>query len=81
MVLSKYIDPTYCPKCKGDFEQGFIVDHPIASPVFFGLGRRIMWIAGKPEESAMGAIKVRNKEKKSVKTFRCTKCGYLENYA
>ena len=39
------------------------------------------WVAGKPEKSFLGSVKIGEKEQHPIQTFRCTKCGYLELYA
>jgi hypothetical protein len=39
------------------------------------------WIAGKPQVGFMGGVKIGGKVRHEVRTFRCTKCGYLESYA
>ncbi len=63
-----------CPKCKGEMEKGFILD------VTHGYRLVSQWMAGEAEKSFWG-IKVRGKRQKSIRTWRCTSCGYLESYA
>ena len=39
------------------------------------------WLEGPPERSFWSGLKTKGKDKFSVKTFRCPRCGYLESYA
>ena len=39
------------------------------------------WLEGEREESIWTGLKTKGKERLSVRTFRCPKCGYLESYA
>ena len=39
------------------------------------------WVAGKPEPSFWTGTKVRDKEQRTLTTYRCPQCGYLESYA
>lgn len=39
------------------------------------------WMAGKPERSFLTGTKVRGKETRDIRTYRCTQCGFLESYA
>ena len=56
-------------------ERGFIVDE--------GYGKRTVqrFILGEPEHSMWTGLKIRGKDKLEVATYRCRRCGYLENYA
>ncbi|MGD9129259.1 MAG: hypothetical protein PVJ09_02115 [Candidatus Woesebacteria bacterium] len=60
-----------CSKCKGKMELGFIgdsrTDLQIVDKQKWGTGLKWGWWGLK-----------NNKE---VKTYRCSKCGYLESYA
>jgi predicted nucleic-acid-binding Zn-ribbon protein len=62
-----------CPKCKGQLEQGFVVDH-----AHYGAPMVSEWMAGPPKTSWMG---VKVKGVRQITTYRCTGCGYLESYA
>ena len=59
-----------CPKCKGEMEKGFLVDEGVWGTAF---KRRQRWALGA---NFFGLKKVRN-----INSFRCQKCGYLENFA
>ena len=70
------VPPPKCGKCGADMEEGFIAA--------FGPGLEnavSSWVAGKPAYGLMGSAKVWDKEEHLIKTFRCSKCGYLESYA
>jgi predicted nucleic-acid-binding Zn-ribbon protein len=62
-----------CPKCSGDMEEGFVVDHS------YGTRSVSEWSEGPPESSVWSGLKV--KEPKAISTFCCIQCGYLESYA
>ena len=64
-----------CPKCKGQMEEGFMLDNT------HGGYLASRWIKGAPEKSIWTGIKLKNKEQRAVSTFRCASCGYLEFYA
>ena len=61
-----------CSKCGTDMREGFVV-----VPVHCGVP---FWVSDKPEFGAFGGAKIEGKEAHSIRTFRCTKCGYLESY-
>ena len=66
---------TSCGKCGGRMEQGFIPDtRDNGSSVN-------VWVEGKPVKSFWGHIKTRGLRKLDIETWRCGRCGYLENYA
>jgi hypothetical protein len=57
-------------------EEGFLPekgDGPLLSPE--------TWVAGKPTESFMSGVSLKNRVIHEVVTFRCKACGYLESYA
>ncbi len=67
---------TTCAKCGGEMQEGFILDTS-RGPVLVS-----RWIQGSPETSAWtGGVKVGGRECRSVTTYRCAACGYLESYA
>jgi hypothetical protein len=63
-----------CSKCDGRMEIGFLRDHAGGGSV------PAQWIAGMPEQGWRGA-KIRKKTRYVVHVFRCSECGYLEQYA
>ena len=64
-----------CSKCGAEMEEGFVADE--------GYNKRYVahWVAGKPQFGFFGGAKTWGKEQRPVRTFCCTKCGYLESYA
>ena len=39
------------------------------------------WLEGPPEHSIWTGLKTKGRDRFPVRTFRCTRCGYLESYA
>lgn len=65
-----------CPKCSGAMERGYVVD--------FGDGGQAKvsgWIEGEPEKSIWTGLKMKDRARYDVETWRCRRCGYLESYA
>lgn len=64
-----------CPKCKSGMEQGFVLDNTY--------GARIVshWAAGAPLKSIWVGTKLPDEKLVPVGTYRCSSCGYLEQYA
>jgi hypothetical protein len=56
-------------------ETGFIPDMSYAAILSSS------WVEGEPAKGFLGNIKLGGKRRIAAKTFRCTKCGYLESYA
>lgn len=57
-------------------EEGFVMD--------IGQGnykRPSTWVEGQPEPSFWSGTKTQGKHQAQIRSFRCVKCGYLENYA
>ncbi len=67
--------PPKCGKCGGDMHEGFLPDS------VHGLRGVPIWVVGKPDLEGFGGARIEGKEAHSIRTFRCTKCGYLESYA
>ncbi|CAN5680395.1 hypothetical protein BH10CYA1_BH10CYA1_64760 [soil metagenome] len=62
-----------CPKCKGQMEQGFIVDY----------GKRDYiseWSQGPPDLTSLSRV-AKVKKPREITTYRCSGCGFLESYA
>ena len=56
-------------------EEGFVVDRGE------GNAKNIPeWVEGEPQRAWYG-LKTKGRDVRPVRTFRCTKCGYLESYA
>ena len=67
--------PPKCSKCGGDTKEGYIPDDAGRSGY-----STPFWVAGKPEFGFFG-LKVYDRERHAIRTFRCIKCGFLEFYA
>lgn len=67
--------PSQCAKCGGTLVEGFILDET------HGSHDVSTWVEDPPVKSFWVGHKLAGKEKIEVRTFRCTRCGYLENYA
>ena len=66
-----------CPKCGGSvFEPGLLLDRGSANA--FSLPQ---WVAGLPENSFRERLKMAERARLTVTTFRCQGCGFLESYA
>jgi rubredoxin len=63
-----------CPKCQGSMSEGFI---PGWSD---GGAKASSWVEGQPDKRWWG-LKLRGKAQFSVQSYRCSRCGFLENYA
>lgn len=64
-----------CSKCQGTMTEGFLAD-TTRSAINAG-----QWIEGFEEKSIWGGVKLRGKNKYNVQSWRCQRCGFLENYA
>jgi hypothetical protein len=64
-----------CPDCGVAMVEGFILD------MTYGGQLVPRWLKGHPERSMWTGVKTKNKECRSVETYRCPKCGLLRSYA
>ena len=64
-----------CPKCTGAMYPGFIPDYS------YGAVLAGAWYEGVPEKGLLGSIKMKGKQPYMITTYRCSACGFLENYA
>ena len=64
-----------CPKCSGRMDPGFMLEQRDGNAK--GVSE---WIDGAPEKAWYG-LKLRGKRRLPTETWRCGRCGYLENYA
>ncbi|MFL6796544.1 MAG: PF20097 family protein [Xanthobacteraceae bacterium] len=67
---------TTCPKCQGSMELGVIPDMGHSNHMY-----RTTWLEGEPESSFWRGMKTKDKRRYALKTYRCTRCGYVESYA
>ena len=65
-----------CPKCQGRMTEGFIVDSGD-----YGTASVSTWQGGEPKKSFWTGLKQDKKAQLQVTTWRCDRCGFLENYA
>jgi len=56
-------------------ETGFTVDTTLGSYL------PTIWVEGEPERSFRTLIKIRDKTRRRVNSYRCADCGFLELYA
>ncbi len=64
-----------CAKCHGSMAEGFVIDHT------YGSKSPSTWLEGKPVRSIWLGLRYQGKKPLQISTWRCVKCGYLENYA
>ena len=65
-----------CPKCGGTTSEGFLVDQGD-----YGMNYQARWHRGSPQKAWWGGLKVRKADLIPVETYRCNRCGFLEQYA
>jgi len=65
-----------CPYCRERMELGVVLDHTQHSRTTVP-----EWVEGKPETSFWTGVKTKGKEKHSVLSYRCPRCGLLQHYA
>ena len=64
-----------CPKCQGVMVEGFVVDHTYAR-------REVSsWLEGEPIKSIWVGVQLQGCKPIDIASWRCQKCGFLENYA
>ena len=64
-----------CPKCGSELIEGFIAD------TTHGGASVASWREGEPKKSFWVGLKLHGTEPLEIETWRCRRCGYLENYA
>lgn len=63
-----------CSKCQGTMAEGFIATEKSSMPTVSS------WIEGAPRKGWWGNVKTPGTPI-PIATWRCSRCGYLENYA
>ncbi|NYT42640.1 hypothetical protein HZY97_17840 [Sphingomonas sp. R-74633] len=63
-----------CPKCQSAMEEGFTLAYRDSTR------RTTGWVAGPPTKSLFLGLKLPHPPI-SIQTWRCPRCGFLENYA
>lgn len=66
-----------CPDCKVPMDSGFIVDFTYGNDA----SEQSSWVKGAPEPSFIKGLKLGDKERLPIVTFRCPKCGQLKSFA
>lgn len=66
--------PPVCAKCRGAMELGFVPDNADRCGIL-----EQEWAVGRPVDGFFG-IHVAGRTY-TIRTYRCTQCGYLESYA
>ena len=64
-----------CPKCNGSMTEGFIVDQG------YGVAQVSTYQTGQPRKSIWTGLKMNKEEQFAISTWRCNRCGFLENFA
>jgi hypothetical protein len=64
-----------CGKCGGGMQEGFQLDS------IHNSARVAHWAEGAPEFWFLRILKLRGRRKIPIRTWRCSKCGYLESFA
>lgn len=64
-----------CLKCQGSMKRGFTLDHT------YGYLAIATWVEGEPQKSFWAGLKTSGRKTLPIETWRCSKCGFLENYA
>jgi hypothetical protein len=67
----------FCPKCKIQMEQGYILDSMYGNLVTTPSN----WSRGKPKKILSFALPSTDNKSKEITSYRCPECGYLESYA
>ncbi len=64
-----------CPKCSGSMAEGFVVD------ATHGGAAVSSWVEGPPRKSLWTGVRVMGRPRSEIATWRCNRCGFLEQYA
>jgi predicted nucleic-acid-binding Zn-ribbon protein len=64
-----------CPKCGKAMEEGYLLEHT------HGGMRPVSWLEGPPQKSFWTGLAIKGRANVPIRTFRCTRCGFLESYA
>lgn len=67
--------PQRCSKCEGSMIEGVVIDNT------YGARGISSWLEGAPVKSIWVGLKLGGKKPIEIKSFRCSRCGFLENYA
>ena len=65
-----------CPKCGGAMVEGYTLEKG-----HYNSPNVAEWVEGPPEKSFWVGLKLKDRDRIPISTFRCENCGYLESYA
>ncbi|TMM47348.1 hypothetical protein [Qipengyuania marisflavi] len=66
--------PSRCLKCDGRMVEGHTID------MGYGSVTPARWQEGAPQKTWFGSIKTKKANLRDIASFRCERCGFLENY-
>ena len=66
-----------CPDCKVPMDSGFMIDFTYGTDA----SEQPSWVKGKAEPSFWKGLKLGDKERLPIVTFRCPTCGQLKSFA
>lgn len=64
-----------CPKCQSSMQKGFVLDEA------YGYRAVSSWVEGEPKKSYWIGVKLEGKKPIEVESWRCGRCGFIEQYA
>lgn len=65
-----------CPFCKERMVEGYLLDLGHSNR-----RRPVQWVEGPPQKSFWQGLEIGERRKRTVKSFRCPRCGLLLEYA
>lgn len=65
-----------CPYCRVDMDEGFVIDRG-----HHNSGDAQTWAKGVPVKHWFFGLRMDKASQKSVRSYRCPKCGLLQDYA
>lgn len=64
-----------CVKCQSSMQVGWVLDNT------HGARAISSWVEGEPKRSMWSGVKLEGKQPIEIETWRCTRCGFIEQYA
>jgi hypothetical protein len=64
-----------CPKCQSAMQEGWVLDNTHGSRAVSA------WVEGEPKPSIWVGVKLEGKTPMPITSLRCTRCGFIEQYA
>jgi hypothetical protein len=56
-------------------QEGWVLDNT------YGARAVSSWVEGEPQKSIWVGVKIDNKKPLEIESWRCTRCGFIEQYA